>query len=259
MTRNAEHCATSEGLRSGDWGGIATFNGAIVVVSQPRAVVRSLLPSGLRLNEPNWPHAARHEHPIVFFLGEMTQGGAHWGAFRFSSGVGYREAAVMIPFVAHAAHPRSAVFPCQMFADDARPVLLGNSFYGLRKVEARIDWEGSRYEASTAGQSTLVCTGALLGPWSGCDAKAIDGLTWLRDTFALSIIGLRSSGQFVLLRFGWELDDAEARAMEARISWRPNRDLTTFHWQSTKGYSFAVRGMRWRTGALRPLSEAGAP
>jgi hypothetical protein len=159
----------------------------------------------------------------------------------------------MIPFVVHAAHQGPAVFSCQMFADDIRPVFLGNSFYGLRKQLVDIDWSGTSYRALREGRTVFECSGDLPDGWSPWLGKTHDGLSWLRETFALPILGLRRSGQYIQLRFGWEFEHAEVCPMGASISWCPAAEQRPFHWEAVQGYSFGVREMRWRTGAPRPL------
>src|SRR5262245_47592705 len=132
----------SPSQRTGDWGGSATFSGAIVTVFAPASIVAELLPRALRLVPTSSFEPPEGTHPIVFILGEMTDGGFHMSGYDFASGVAYREMAVMIPFVAHERYPGPFVFPSSMFADDALPVWLGNSFYGLRKGHAKIEWDG---------------------------------------------------------------------------------------------------------------------
>jgi hypothetical protein len=245
------------GERSADWGGVAIFSGAIMTVFQPTSLVSTLLPPRLKLTEATWPSGrAKRDHPIVFIVGEMAAGGAHWGGVDFSSGLRYREMAIMIPFVRHPAHQGPTVFSCQMFADDMRPVLLGNSFYGLRKYLAEIEWEGANYQAHHQGQLVFQCTGALPDRWSRCVDNTDRGLDWLRGTFALPILGLHSSGQYVGSRFGWEFDQAQVCPVEAQISWTFERGGQAVQWKSARDYSFALREMRWRTGARRWLHSA---
>jgi hypothetical protein len=243
----------TSGPRATEWGGFATFSGAIVTVFQPRAVASMLLPRPLELTPAPSLGRTSRQHPIVFIAGEMAQGGAHWGDVRFSSGLRYREMAIMIPFVKHPARESPMVFSCQMFADDVRPVVLGNSFYGLRKHLADIEWEGASYQAHHRGKVVFQCTGGLPDRWSRCRADADRGLGWLRSAFALPILGLRRSGQYVSSGFFWEFDWTHACPIEAQILWRPAAEQAPFHWQSVRDYSFAMRDMGWRTGAPRPL------
>jgi hypothetical protein len=244
--------ATSE-PSSADWGGFATFSGAILTVFQPSAVISLLLPAPLQLTAAAWPGRTSRDHPIVFIVGEMAHGGAHLGGVRFWSGLRYREMAIMIPFVKHPAREGPMVFSCQMFADDVRPVVLGNSFYGLRKHLADIEWEGVSYRAHHRGEVVFQCTGGLPDRWSRCVGNADRGLRWLRGTFALPILGLRPSGQYVSSGFHWDFDQAQACPIETQLSWCPAGEEPHFHWQSVRDYSFAMRDMGWRTGAPRPL------
>jgi hypothetical protein len=189
---------------------------------------------------------------VVFIAGEMTAGGAHWGGLEFPSGMRYREMAVMIPFVEHAAWPQPLVFSFQMIADDVRPVVLGNSFYGFRKELASVEWDGERYRARRGARILFECSGALTEAWSSIRLRD-DGMRSLRRTFALPILGLRGSHSYISSHFEWDLDGAEACALAADGSWQAPGAEPPVSWRSVAGYSFAVRNMRWRTGVPRPL------
>ena len=192
----------------GSWGGVATFSGAVVTVAQAPSVVATLLPPALRLVDATWAERSAEEHPIVCVFGEMTAGGVHWGGRDLPSGMRYREASVFVPFVGHADSPGPMVFSCEMLADHVAPVVLGNYFYGLRKRVAFIDWEGAGYRAYVAGQPVIECTGALPDVRPANLNSGDLGLRWLKQTFALPILGLRGAGQYIQSNFIWDLNGA---------------------------------------------------
>jgi hypothetical protein len=241
--------------RSELWGGAATFSGAIVTVLESTNWVARLLPAPLRASDTSawrWTGCGPNEHPVVFLVGEMTAGGAHWVGFEFPSGMRYREMAVMIPFVEHVSWPKPLVFSFQMLADDVRPVVLGNSFYGFRKELASVEWKSDRYRARRDARIVFDCSGALTDPWSPICVRD-DGMAWLRATFALPILGLRGSHSYISSHFDWDVDCAEACALEAQGSWHAPGAPRPIPWRSVAGRSFAVRNIRWRTGVPRPL------
>jgi hypothetical protein len=252
MARVNESRVTSEPTPA-DWGGFATFSGAIMTVFQPNAVASTLLPPPLQLTTSTSSGHKRRNHPIVFIVGEMAHGGTHWGGLDVSSGLQYRELAVMIPFVRHPVHEGPTVFSCQMLADDVRPVVLGNSFYGLRKDLAKIQWEGASYRAQQGDKVLFQCAGSLSDRWSPGVGNADVGLGWLEGTFALPILGLRRSTRYVLSRFCLDFRTSHACPIDAEISWCPARELPSFHWRSDRAHSYAIRQMGWRTGPPRPL------
>jgi hypothetical protein len=238
------------------WGGAASFSGAIVTVSQPVRAISNLLPPPLRPASPAPASPGSDRHPVVFILGEMSTGGAHWGGFEFTSGARYREAAVAVPFVAHPAHRGSFVFSYEMFADDRRAVGLGNSFYGLRKRLVNVDWDDEIYRVRAGDRTLLQCAGAVTDEWSSTTALTEKGLDWLRAIFRSPILGRRASGQYVESSFEWTFERSQARPLTADLRWFASALGETVELRSVDGYSFAVRNMRWRTGVPRSLVAA---
>lgn len=232
-------------LHEDAWGGLALFNGVIAQVRLPSALVSPLLPPPLRARAD--PQAAqKSEHPLVFLFGELRDGGAHVGGRDFSLGIRYREAAVMMPQVRHASHDSDTLFACGMFADDSRPILLGNAAYGFRKRQARIECSGSNYEVLVGKQRQFAAQGALVGPWwSGCSGR--DDARWLEDLGASPVLGRRASGDYVLSRFSWDLSDASLCAVSVEFQWSPEPGAPLLGLRSEPNNALVVRDLRWRT------------
>ena len=239
-------------LRS-DWGGLAYFSGAILLVSLPAPVVSALLPAPL--SPLPWQHSRSGRHPLIFIFGEMADGGAHIGGMRLSTGVRYRECAVMVPFVQHAALEQPAVFACEMFADDMRAVTLGNSYYGLQKSKAQIEWQGANYEVHERGRCRFRASGRLNGDWSSTLLEADEQLLRIRRLFTLPILGRRSSGVFVRSRFEWDFALGEARAFSGKVWWLGRQTGKPRSFSAHAGSGYAVRGMRWQTTAPERVSQ----
>lgn len=185
--------------------------------------------------------------------GELTGGGFHWRGMNFSSGMRYRETAIMVPFVRLRGQPGSYVFCYRMFADDPRPVFLGNSFYGLRKEFGSIEWDAQSYRVRQATRLVFESSGAPTGPWTS-HGSARDGLADLRETFAGPILGRRPWGQYVESHFYWDLDGSRVCPIEVRAVWSCAEVRPRGSARSADGYSFAVRGMRWLTGVPRSVA-----
>jgi hypothetical protein len=234
------------------WGGLAWFNGVIARVRSPAALVSLLLPAPLRARaEPQT--AQKAEHPLVFLFGELRDGGAHVGGRDFSLGIRYHEVAVMVPQVRHASHDSDTLFACEMFADDSRPILLGNAAYGFRKRQSRIECCGSNYEVLVGGQRRFAAQGALAGAWrSGCPGHG--DARWLEDLAASPVLGRRANGDYVLSRFSWDLSDASLCAVSVELQWSPEPGAPLLHLRSEPNDALVVRDLRWRTSPPTTLT-----
>lgn len=229
------------------WGGVASFSGVFARVRLPTALVSPLLPAPLRATTKKQPGAGPLEHSLVFFFGELTNGGAHVAGREFTTGIRYREAGVMISDVNHPRCDVNVSFVYAMFADDARPVVLGNAAYGLRKRTARIEWSGARYTAHVDGHDCLVARGALRDGWRpACDAPVM--ADWLQKVGSPPVLGRRSTGAFVLSRFSWDLSAASLCELGLELKWLPTAGSPVVDLHADRGQSVAVRDMRWSTG-----------
>jgi hypothetical protein len=228
-----------------DWGGLAWFSGVVIVVRPPASLVSSLLPAPLRANDAA-ADPTREGHPLVFVLGELRDGGAHVAGRAFSAGIRYREAAVLIPGVRHVLFDGDALFACAMFADDLRPVLLGNAAYGFRKRQARIEWSGPTYDVDVDGQTCLVARGALGGNWQGT-RDGFEPPRWLEDLSASPMLGRRATGDYVLSRFSWDFGAAAMCALEVELRWRPVPGTAPVDLHAGEHSAIAIRDMLWKT------------
>lgn len=234
------------------WGGLAWFNGVVALVRPPAALVSLLLPAPLRAQvEREFAHEPGH--PLVFLFGELRDGGAHVGGRDFPLGICYREAAVMIPQVRHAAHEFDTLFACEMFADDSRPIMLGNATYGFRKRQSRIEWSGGNYEVQVDGQGRLVAQGALRGAWRQARSGDTDA-AWLEDLGASQVLGRRATGEYVLSRFSWDFSDATLCAVGVDLQWRPWQGAPFLGLRAEPSHALAVRDLRWRTSPPTTLA-----
>jgi len=234
---------------AGTWGGVASFNGAVVTAPAPPDFVRTLLPPPLMLDA----NSAR-AHDLVFFFGELEHGGAHIGGVDWSLGARYREMGVLVPCVRHPDHAGHLLFPYEMAADDATAITLGNAVYGLRKRNARIGWDGPSYEVHVEGRRKFQCTGSIHGEFSKrrvSDARLVASLLRI---VAHPVLGLRNHEDYVRSHFEWDFTRAATRPLSVALEWAPIARDVPFVSTVNMDRALLVRGMRWRTSPPAPTS-----
>jgi hypothetical protein len=225
----------------------------ILTVSCSAIWLAELLPPALTLGAPRGGRPGRH--PLVFIVGELTNGGAHFAGRELPFGTRYRELGVMIPFVKHARVAADVVLVHQMFADDALPVTLGNAVYGYRKRVARIDWQGSGYDVYLGDRLVVSCKGQVSTCWTREKAADNASLGWLADVFGSPILGLSSAGPYICSRFHWDLTAAETSQVDAHLRWFPEPAGDPLSFRASRKHSLAVRGMVWRTSSPETVTN----
>jgi hypothetical protein len=191
-------------------------------------------------------------HDLILLFGEMSDSGGHVAGLDIPTAMRYREVAILVPFVQHSDCSGPVVFPYRMFADDTRPVFLGNSCYGLRKELASIDWSGARFEVHCDHRVHFSATGALAGAWSEHLPTENEDFRMLREIFELPILGLRNTGDFVELYFELSFAHAQACRFVGRVELSLPGSREDLHLRCEP--AFAVRGMDFRTSAPRVVS-----
>ncbi len=227
----------------GAWGGSARFSGVVAVAQAPSALVSSLLPAPLRARKQRGVDAT---HPLLFLLGELHDGGGHIAGGEFSLGIRYREAAIWVPDVNYAGDDSPALFSLAMFADDPRPILLGNSVYGFRKRRAAIDWSGSSYRVEVDDAVCLVVSGELHADWQPARPE-LEPARWLSRLASQPVLGRRATGAYVRSEFAWDLAGASVRRAAVEISWRPEPHAPSITLETKTREALAVSDMAWHT------------
>lgn len=235
-----------------DWGGFATFNGVLATVMVPLRQLEALLPQPLLCSRAD----ACDEHPLLLAFGEMSAAGGYVNDWQVPTLLRYREVAVLVPLTEHPTHAGACTFPYRMFADDARPVFLGNACYGLRKERAQIDWRGERYEVTCDGRTRFHAAGATEGAWSKLAAFSEATKDARPHALELPLLGRRENGVFVRFAFDWDFVAAEACAFVGDVVLATPECERPLQLRCEGAQSLAVRGLLWRTTAVHPLQRA---
>jgi hypothetical protein len=227
----------------GAWGGSARFSGVVAVAPVPSALVASLLPAPLRARKQRSVDAT---HPLLFLVGELRDGGAHVAGGEFSLGIRYREAAIWVPDVSYPAADSPSLFSLAMFADDPRPILLGNGVYGFRKRRAAIEWSGASYRVELDDAPCLAVRGELHDDWQRARPE-LAPVRWLSRLASMPVLGRRATGDYVRSQFAWDLTSASIRRAGVEIAWRPEPSVPSSELRTATREAVAVSDMSWHT------------
>jgi hypothetical protein len=189
----------------------------------------------------------------------MSRGGVHFSGSDWPLAVSYREFAVLVPSVRHPALRGPVTFTLEMWADDLRPIVLGNWVYGYRKADATIRWSGARFEVLDEDTCRFCCSADLMGIWSPLGPTHGVSAPWLSALFAQPVLGLRGGRDYVLSRFDWSLERAIATGIAARIEWTPRGSARPISMRSLAASSLALQGACWRTTPPTPLADYWEP
>ena len=231
----------------GSFVGQATFHGAVVCCLRPRAEIAAMLPPELELvaNVSATPDL----HPIVFILGAQTAGATIVGGRSVPLGIRYGEFALAVPFVRHAGGTHLHAWIPAMVSGYAPATWSGNRLYGFSKRMGDVRRDGS-FLLVTAEEQALLLYATLepRGAWSAGGDAELPALGFVREAFALPVVGRRADGAWACSYFGWDFRAARVRAADACVSVeRPivaGLPLGDYH-DSTAG-TFEVEGMLWR-------------
>jgi hypothetical protein len=233
--------------------GQAAFDGCVIVGSVAAADVARLLPPPLVLRPA--PASAPGSHPVIFVLGEQTDGTWLFGGLSFPLGTRYTEVALLVPHVVpRDGEPvvfvpgmRSAYFPAAWH---------GNAHYGFAKAPGAVRREGALLVV-TDGEGRLVLHAALeaRGAWlpGTFDLPAVHAV---RALLAAPVVGRLADGRLVRSWFDWSFEQALVRRADARVQLEPGAlgGLPGGDVPDVPDGSFEVRGMRWRLGWPAPMA-----
>jgi len=231
----------------GSFVGQATFQGVVVCCLRPRAEIAALLPAELALaaNDSATPDL----HPVVFVLGEQTDGATIVGGRSVPLGIRYGEFALAIPFVRYGGGTHLHTWIPAMVSGYAPATWSGNALYGFGKRMGDVRRDGPFLLVTSEERALLLhATLEVRGAWGPAGADEPPALAFVREIFALPVVGRRADGTWACSYFGWDFAAARVRAADACVSVeRPivaGLPLGDYH-DATAG-TFEVEGMLWR-------------
>jgi hypothetical protein len=233
--------------RPGLYAGQAAFNGSIAVCNWARAAAAAALPADIELAPAARPGVAAH--PVVFVLGEQTQGATIFGGLTFPMGVDYHEILLAIPFVKHRRGTNLHVLVARMYASFFPAIWAGNAHYGFGKRMATMRVDGARYDVTMPDGTRLAhAVRQPLGAWCAAAQCDLRNFAAMRAMFTLPVLGRREDGSYVASYFDW--DFAGARVRPARVTVAIERELAPGFLPraccAVPDGAFEVRGMIWR-------------
>jgi len=231
----------------GSFVGQATFRGAVVCCLRPRAEVAALLPPELTLAAN--VSADPELHPIVFVLGEQTEGATIVGGRSVPLGIRYGEFALAVPFVHWGGGTHLNTWIPAMVSGYGPATWSGNALYGFSKRMGDVRRDGP-FLLVTSEQGALLLHAMLEahGAWAAVRDGEPPALAFVREVFALPVVGRRADGVWACSYFDWDFGAARLRPADACVSVAQpivtGLPLGDYH-DATTG-TFEVEGMRWR-------------
>lgn len=205
--------------RATDWVGEAIFNGHLAVWSWPVEDVRRLLAPGLVLaaSAPGVPFDQGH-HPVLFAYGEQTRGANFFAGIPLRSGLAYREAGILVPFVQRTGRSALLTAVPRMYASFFPPVWHDEAYYGLGKQLVAFAVEGPvRLCASNEGRLLLELRTEPRGPWLPAPSCDLPSLALIQTAARLPIVGRMLDGSFVGSHFLWDFRPATVREADSLV------------------------------------------
>ena len=229
--------------------GQARFAGCVALAREPRDDVARVLPGELELA------GAGASHPLVFVFGDLSDGATLFGGLTFPLGIGYREFALLVPFVRVRGDSRLCSFVPRMYSSYFPATWNGNAFYGLAKETAAMQWHGRDF-AIRPRPGEPVFRGALRGeaPWA--DGR-LEALAPLRAMLRMPVLGRRGVA-LVRSWFDWDFAGARSRATEATLQVGPGlaEGLRPGAYTAVDRSSFELAGVLWRLSFPGPVGRA---
>ncbi len=225
--------------------GQARFNGAVLFFNWSRRDVEAVLPAEVTLAANSLAPAL---HPVVFIVGEQTEGALIFGGFTIPTGIRYHEVAIAVPFVRHGRDPGLHIYIPRIYSSYFPAVWNGNVHYGFAKRLARIRREAASFVVAGDGAPLLRAEFEPAGDWLPGAHCPLEHFEAMRAVFALPVIGRRGDGRYVGSRFDWRFEDALVRRIGAQVWIEASlgQGLTPRRCPVEPESGFELRGMLWR-------------
>src|SRR5882724_2942985 len=236
---------TEAGVSALPLAGQARFNGVVMFVNWSRRDVEAVLPGEIELAANG---LAPDLHPVVFILGEQTEGALIFFFFQAEDGIRYHEVGIAVPFVRHGPNRELHIYIPRIYSSYFPAVWNGNVHYGFAKKLARIWQEGAALVVGEDGAPLLRADVEPAGDWWPGARCPLANFEAMRAVFALPVLGRRADGRYVCSRFDWAFGDALVRQAEARVCIEVplGQGLTPRRCPIVREGAFELRGMLWR-------------
>jgi hypothetical protein len=225
--------------------GQARFNGAVLFLNWSRRDVEAVLPADVTLAANSLVPAM---HPVVFIVGEQTEGALIFGGFTIPTGIRYEEVAIAVPFVRCGRDPALHIYIPRIYSSYFPAVWNGNVHYGFAKRLARIGSDGAAVVVTEDGAPLLRAELTPAGDWLSGAHCSLAHFEAMCAVFALPVLGRRGDGRYVRSRFEWGFEDAAVRRIGGHVSIEASlgQGLTPRRCPVDPEGGFEVRGMLWR-------------